>query len=33
MRDVVFLEEPCKEMVADSLPLRDLGKSIVVTDP
>ena len=32
MRDVVFLEEPCKEMVADSLPLRDLGKFIVVTD-
>jgi len=33
MKDVVLLEESCKDVVADSLPLRDLGKSIVVTNP
>ncbi|RHN55237.1 hypothetical protein MtrunA17_Chr5g0415531 [Medicago truncatula] len=33
MRDVVLLEELYEEVVADSLPLRDLGKSIVVMDP
>nr|ABD33371.2 IMP dehydrogenase/GMP reductase, related [Medicago truncatula] len=33
MRDVFLLEESYEEVVEDSLPLRYLGKSIVVTDP